>query len=442
MNARLVLVVSFLGTALAAWTCLGEPSDGSAQNAPASAEKTDAAASAPVAQAATEGQAKRTDAAAAEGEAKSEAAPPPVDPAVKAAAQAEFDKIVTEWKSIVSELAGLQLRYRTANDDTQIEIQQQWVQLIAKGEQMEGPLFAAAQKAFAVAPNEDKNLTEFLMKSLAEKIRKDDYESAAQIGKLLMDHHCDSERLPALAGIAAFMIADFDTAEKCFRIAIEKKTPLSTDRESINGLLKAFVANPEYFKQGWAKEKQIRENEEIADNLPRVLLKTSKGDIVVELFENDAPFAVANFIYLVEKKFYNGLAFHRVLSGFMAQGGCPKGDGSGGPGYAIPCESFKPSFRRHFRGSLSMAKAGNGGSDGKGRDTGGSQFFLTFTPTANLDGLHTVFGRVISGMDVLARLQRRDPDDKDAAATTRPDKIIEAKVPRKRAHDYLPKKVE
>ena len=138
-----------------------------------------------------------------------------------------------------------------------------------------------------------------------------------------------------------------------------------------------------------------------------------------------------NFIYLVQRGFYDGLTFHRVLPGFMAQGGDPKGDGTGGPGYSIPCECFQPNHRLHFRGSLSMAKSQN-------PDTGGSQFFITFLPTRQLDGKHTVFGRVIGGMDVLAKIQRRNPDDKDPP---RPDKILEAKVIRKRPHEYVPQKM-
>ena len=158
-----------------------------------------------------------------------------------------------------------------------------------------------------------------------------------------------------------------------------------------------------------------------ADDLPRVLLKTSKGDIVLELFENEAPNTVANFIALVEKGFYNGLTFHRVLPNFMAQGGDPTGNGSGGPGYAIACECYRPDARMHFRGSLSMAHAG--------RDTGGSQFFLTFLPTRHLNGQHTCFGRVIRGMDVLAKT----PLPRPGAANQPGRQNLEAKVLRKRS---------
>jgi cyclophilin family peptidyl-prolyl cis-trans isomerase len=160
------------------------------------------------------------------------------------------------------------------------------------------------------------------------------------------------------------------------------------------------------------------------DDLPQVLLKTSKGDVVIELYEDEAPNTVANFVSLVEDKFYDGLTFHRVIEGFMAQGGCPKGTGSGGPGYAIACECNQKNARKHGRGSLSMAHAG--------KDTGGSQFFITFDATPHLDGKHTVFGKVIKGMDVVDKFSRTDSGGK-------PDKILEAKILNKRDHEYKPK---
>ena len=132
---------------------------------------------------------------------------------------------------------------------------------------------------------------------------------------------------------------------------------------------------------------------------------------------------MANFISLVQSGFYKNVTFHRVLKGFMAQGGDPTGSGAGGPGYSIPDECHLPNHREHFRGSLSMAKTGP--------DTAARSSSSCFVPTPQLDGKHTVFGRVISGMDVLAKIQRRDPHDKEAP---RPDKIIEAKVTHKRGN--------
>jgi len=120
--------------------------------------------------------------------------------------------------------------------------------------------------------------------------------------------------------------------------------------------------------------------------------QTSKGDFTVELFEDKAPITTKNFIDLVNKKFYDGLIFHRVIDGFMIQGGDPKGNGTGDPGYKIPDE-FSPNLKHDTAGILSMANAGP--------NTGGSQFFITLAPTPHLDKKHAVFGKVITGLDVV-----------------------------------------
>jgi peptidyl-prolyl cis-trans isomerase B (cyclophilin B) len=121
---------------------------------------------------------------------------------------------------------------------------------------------------------------------------------------------------------------------------------------------------------------------------------TDKGNMAGELFQHNVPGTVANFKKLANDGFYNGLSFHRVIPNFVVQAGCPKGDGTGGPGYTIPCET-QGGNQRHERGVLSMAHAG--------RNTGGSQFFVCHSRdnTAHLDGNHTCFGRVSTGLDVL-----------------------------------------
>ena len=121
------------------------------------------------------------------------------------------------------------------------------------------------------------------------------------------------------------------------------------------------------------------------------LFETSKGNFRIELFEDKAPLTTKNFINLVNKGFYNGLIFHRVIDDFMIQGGDPKGNGTGGPGYTIPDE-FHPDLK-HAEGVISMANAGP--------NTGGSQFFITLKATPWLDNKHAVFGKVIEGMDVV-----------------------------------------
>jgi cyclophilin family peptidyl-prolyl cis-trans isomerase len=128
--------------------------------------------------------------------------------------------------------------------------------------------------------------------------------------------------------------------------------------------------------------------------------KTEKGDFEVELYADRAPLTVENFVNLARAGFYDGTTFHRVIRGFMAQGGDPTGTGTGGPGYQFGDE-FHPSLRHDAAGVLSMANAGPG--------TNGSQFFITFGPTPHLDNKHTVFGRVTEGMDVVQSLRERDP---------------------------------
>ncbi|WP_374368820.1 peptidylprolyl isomerase [Dongia sp.] len=134
-------------------------------------------------------------------------------------------------------------------------------------------------------------------------------------------------------------------------------------------------------------------------SLTHCTISTSKGDMKLEMFPDAAPNSVANFYVLAQDKFYDGLNFHRVIPGFVAQGGCPEGTGTGGPGWRIACET-KGNPHKHIEGALSMAHAG--------RDTGGSQFFLVLEKQPHLDGAHTVFGQIVEGLDVLQSLEVGD----------------------------------
>jgi len=152
--------------------------------------------------------------------------------------------------------------------------------------------------------------------------------------------------------------------------------------------------------------KEFDTSPEAMEGLNYATVTTEKGTMKIKLLKDEAPIAVANFADLAKKGFYDDLNFHRVIAGFMAQGGCPEGSGRGGPGYAIKCEVEK-NTSKHLKGTLSMAHAG--------RDTGGSQFFITFAPQPHLDGQHTVFGQI-------------DKDDKESLETLRGvkqgDKIV------------------
>ncbi len=135
-------------------------------------------------------------------------------------------------------------------------------------------------------------------------------------------------------------------------------------------------------------------SEEALKDINYAIIHTSKGDMKLRLYKEEAPNTVANFAHLARTGFYDNLKFHRVIPGFMAQGGCPTGTGTGGPGWAIKCET-DTNVHRHVKGTLSMAHAGP--------NTGGSQFFICFVPCPHLDGVHTVFGGI-------------EPDDRESMA--------------------------
>lgn len=128
-------------------------------------------------------------------------------------------------------------------------------------------------------------------------------------------------------------------------------------------------------------------------------IKTNKGTMVIRLFAAHTPKTVANFEKLAQKGFYNGLTFHRVIPDFMIQGGCPQGNGTGGPGYTF-ADEFHPQLKHSVPGLLSMANSGP--------NTNGSQFFITHKPTPWLDGKHTIFGQVIQGLDVVYKIEKGD----------------------------------
>lgn len=351
-------------------------------------------------------------------------------PAEVTAAKAEFDVVYTQWKQLLGQLRDLRTEFSAspnATEEQRKELIERYMKLTNVGEQLLPKLVAAGEKAYQAQGGKDADLKQFLVEVARDEAGRDNYEIAARVAKLLVDHGEQQQKLIEVAGMGAFHVSDFDVAEKYLQRAA-KAGPLSQEA-------KQLLPQLAYEKKAWEREKKLREAEAKANDLPHVKIETRYGDIVVELFENEAPNTVANFISLVEKGFYNGLTFHRVLSGFMAQGGCPKGDGTGGPGYSIRGEaSDEKIYRKHFRGSLSMAL-------GDSPDSGGSQFFITFIPTNGLDGKHTVFGRVIEGMNVLSRIRRRNPDDPDAVLNPG-DTIIKATVLRKRDHKYEPEQVK
>ena len=366
-----------------------------------------------------------------------------------------FMEAFTEFRELNKKLTAMKVENQDASPNRRKEIEIEHPQLYKQGLELYKNVLTLALDAHDEAPNRNPSVNNLLYSTVAWEFNRENYEASFRVFKRLAASGIDkgAERYYVFAGFAALLSMNYEEAEKWLDIAeesgeLEKKikewVQSSDSGKSLVQTLQGQFMTMSQTKEAWTKEQQIRKTEteageqDPAKKLPRVELLIGKesaaarGRIVLELFENEAPNSVANFISLVESGYYNGIVFHRVLPNFMAQGG-RKGTDERSPGYTIDdeCGNRFPQYRRHFRGSISMANAGP--------NTNGSQFFLTFVPTSFLDGRHTVFGRVVEGLEVLADIQRFDPSDENAKIPEL-DKIVEAKVLNKRNHAYQVKK--
>jgi cyclophilin family peptidyl-prolyl cis-trans isomerase len=360
--------------------------------------------------------------------------PPPsgTAPAPSADAEKRFQDIAAKWKETVKELNSVQAAFQTAKPAERPELAKRYETARATAMELQPQLKASVEPAFAANPkNEDA--TEFLFAMIEDAAESENGPEALRIIQLLQKNNVNKREFK-------FVAAQLNWANNNFPEALELATSANTEKSDM--VSQGVLAEMKKYDQMWKDELAARANDAKLNSdprtaNPRVKISTTKGDIVVELFETEAPNTVANFVSLVDSKYYDGTYFHRVLANFMAQGGDPNtrdadrsNDGGGGPGYTIKCECSAPNARKHFRGTLSMAKTA-------APNTGGSQFFLTFRPTTQLDGLHTVFGRVVEGLDVLDKLQRIDPQDPNSVKI-KPDYIKTATVLNKRPHEYKP----
>jgi cyclophilin family peptidyl-prolyl cis-trans isomerase len=334
-----------------------------------------------------------------------------------ALAEANFSAAQEQLKKLVGELTVLQAEYQQPDaDKTAIENKFNATRNQARTAALRLERTAAA----AVLSNpENTEACAVVRDVLKSAMQADDPRTVVSLTATLHEVGKADEEILLTGATAAMITSELELAEKFLKAA----EVAGVDGSKVAGLQKAI----ERERLKVEAEMALRATEKEVNDLPQVKIETTKGTIVVELFENEAPNTVANFVSLVESHFYDGTLFHRVIPGFMAQGGDPTGTGTSGPGYTIACECDVPDARKHFLGSLSMAHAG--------KDTGGSQFFLTFAPTEHLDGRHTVFGRVIEGFEILPKITRTEGPQ---AGSSR-DKILKAEIIRKRDHEYKPK---
>ncbi len=291
----------------------------------------------------------------------------------------------------------------------------------------------AIAEVYSADTENASRLTEMIIEMIQRDTARDMYEGLGPMASVFLAR---KEDIPAplleSIGYIGYANNDHDLAEAAWsRLRQTDKV-----EEGIELALESMAEQREKWKQEFSR----RAADEKRDDNPRVAILTNKGKIVVELFEEEAPQAVANFIFLVERGFYNRKMFFRVVEHFAAQTGCERGDGTGNAGYTIPGEMASPNHRNIFRGSLVLLNGVDQNSNVPNPDSGSSQFLFTLLPQPLFDGQMTVFGRIIEGLPVLGALNRLDlsKEEERKDKSKRADVILEAKVLRKRSHDYVP----
>jgi len=366
------------------------------------------------------------------------------DEAPEAAARQRFDETMAQWKDLLARMAIIFERSKTAPPEERAQLEAEYARLVEQGEKLAPELRDAAEKAYLESPEVYGELADLLRLLVASECERDHYEEAVRLATILIDKKDYKNKiLYCYAGIAAFGIGEFERAKEWLKLAqgfhVAARGFPPPLLEHLGRKRQDCLAQIEFYeKNGRGETEAAMRADDAKADLPRVVLKTTKGEIELELFEDQAPNTVANFIFLVEDGFYDDLVFFLVMPAFssrespggIAQSGCPNGDGMGDPDYFIQSEADRSDARAHLRGSVSMAETRPGRL--------GSQFFICMVPRPDLDDTkHTVFGRVIRGMDVVTDLQPRNPEDQDAP---KPDRILEAEVVHKRDHPYVPEK--
>jgi len=364
------------------------------------------------------------------GEAKpAEVAPAkPVDPLV------EWKRLADRKLEIFNTLQGLKKKFAVAKDnDAKRIIRNEYTDLIREFEaDIYSQMIDLADAAWAA----DSTILDAGELALRNAFNANRFEDARAVAAKLLEANRRTREVFQIAYTSEFAGHNFEKAAVLVEEMIQVYKPGNPQETEY---WENYIQKARKYVDFWKQEQAIRETEAALKGdaaLPRVTLQTDRGEIIVELFEDQAPNTVASFIQTVEEKKYDAVEFHQVEPQFMAQTGNlgaadedPLNDQSFSPGFTIPCECYRDGTRMHFQGSLSMALPENG------KDRGSTQFFITHLPThwlnyedGKTENNHTVFGRVVQGMDIVW-------------ATREHDVIETAKVLRKRPHEYKAERI-
>lgn len=343
----------------------------------------------------------------------------------------EFEAKRKTWEVTLKEMKKIQI-LRNNGVDVSAKSMDRFYELRDRARGELNDVFNAAE-AFFMTRRDEFNSVSLLATVLDYRRSSSYYEDSFDVAKLLIEVGVDMPFLEQMAARAAFIEGKFDEVLPIYQRYVD-----SNGVDKLENIDKLIVNVLEIYPQWWEEELKARAADEAAGDLPRVMLETTSGPVILELFEDQAPNTVANFIQLIESGFYDDSEFYQVIDDLLALGGDPTGDGSGTSGRFLPDEHDRPDRRRIFRGSILMAKRPISPDSGDMvPDSSSSQFVIALMPIVPKELQQTVFGRVVEGMDVVCSFRRVDPTKKkEQQVILPPDRIISAKVLRKRDHEY------
>jgi cyclophilin family peptidyl-prolyl cis-trans isomerase len=351
--------------------------------------------------------------------------------------RAQFNQATEKLRSAIKEsrIAALEFYHSPAAEAD--DWNQRWRTATDAGKLAASEMKSAAVEILFQENNPDTEIQTIAWQVVLESFAELHLEKAWQISNRLTELTPDDQERKIAAARAALLTNRFGEAKRLMEGTNVVQSGFSEEEMTLYRGIDTLI-------EIYQHEAEIRESEELADDLPRVELETTQGKIVIELFENQAPETVGNFISLVEGGFYQDIFFHRVvknkLSQAVAQAGVYSAQGVHNAGYAIYDEFDNEDARTHLRGTVSMANVVGV------PNSGSAQFFITYVPIPQVDGHHTAFGRVISDMQVVDSLTATATIDDEGKPvpieSIVPDHIISARVLRKRDHAYKPHQVE
>ena len=347
----------------------------------------------------------------------------------------KYQEALDQFREAAVDLNHVQLSFHLTQVYSQAfrnKVAMEWQEAIQKSHRAKVNWLKVAGEIYASDPDKYESIGESLCEMLLADVELDRTDGWLEPTKAIVNSKkFEREELLRSAGLIGYANSDFDFTEECLTRA-QKFHPDEPQSQ--------FMAEIVQVREKWKRELEIRQREAEKNDNPRVEFNTSKGRIVMELYEDSAPETVKSFIYLVQDGFFSRKTFFRVEKHVCAQTGCEKGDGTGDAGYIIPSEMNNPNHRDHFRGAMSLALGTDRATGQSLPDSGSSQFFFSFLPMPQLDGIHTVFGRIVEGLEVISYFRVMNlGEESQRKEGKEADLIISAKVLRKRDTVYKPR---